>query len=491
MTSPPAPPASSARHALLIGVDAYDDAMYFPPLRYCANDVDGLAQALRRHNYQVTCLVSRDPNGAAASTDDTPATWRTIPDALARLKGSCDPTQTLWVHFSGHGRRYNDQDYLILQDTSPHNLNGTALRVANVISAMRASGAGRLLLTVDACQVSAAATRGAYDPEFAAALEQIALHEAQGFVFLAATGAGEIAWEVAGVTHGVFSSHLIDGVRGLAAAATGRSHVTVSALADYVRVKVGEWNERPHATGVIHQTPTRRIEGDGDFALTDRLDSGLPLLDGPGRAYLHALVDECATLRLPYAPEEGRATLPLERVYVALAADESSPAERRASARLLERLVRERRAQDPAARDVLLRVLAHDPYAARHLYMDPELRGLLAGSWATRARARARWRAGWRCRWPTPSPPSGIPCRCAPTTCTPTATPASRRRWGGRGCPCWCAWPTTPRRAGARAATRTCAWRPTAAHTWSGTSTPASAGRSGPGWWSAGPARGG
>ncbi|HHH40958.1 MAG TPA: NACHT domain-containing protein, partial [Chloroflexi bacterium] len=103
-----------------------------------------------------------------------------------------------------------------------------------------------------------------------------------------------------------------------------------------------------------------------------------PYTEADLSAYLQAVVDECDTVQLPYA-QEGRATLPLERIYVALRADRSSPAERKASYRLMQRLAQERETFRPGQveEQVLYRLALLDPYAARYLLYDPDRWGEL------------------------------------------------------------------------------------------------------------------
>lgn len=88
-------------------------------------------------------------------------------------------------------------------------------------------------------------------------------------------------------------------------------------------------------------------------------------------AYLQAVIRECETINLPYA-QEGEATLPLVRVYVALRAKRSSPVERRASHKLFEQLVRQGSKQGAIEERVLYEMTALNPYAARYLLYDEQ-----------------------------------------------------------------------------------------------------------------------
>ncbi|HFD39522.1 MAG TPA: NACHT domain-containing protein, partial [Anaerolineae bacterium] len=103
-----------------------------------------------------------------------------------------------------------------------------------------------------------------------------------------------------------------------------------------------------------------------------------PYTEADRTAYLQAVIAECETVNLPYA-SEGRASLPLERVYVALKADRSAPIERKASYSLLRRLAGIDPEALPGSLDerALYRAARLDPYAALHLIHDPDLRGRL------------------------------------------------------------------------------------------------------------------
>ena len=101
-----------------------------------------------------------------------------------------------------------------------------------------------------------------------------------------------------------------------------------------------------------------------------------PYTDADKDAYLRAVVATCDTIDLPYAPA-GEATLPLERIYVALKADRSSPAERKASFDLFRRLATEHEVAGRVDDRALYRAMLLDPYAARYLVYDERLRDRL------------------------------------------------------------------------------------------------------------------
>lgn len=104
-----------------------------------------------------------------------------------------------------------------------------------------------------------------------------------------------------------------------------------------------------------------------------------PYTPADRQAYLDAVVQACEYIHLPTGSD--RATIPLERVYVALKADRSSPAERQASQALFQALVDEHQAAHGGDYWRTVRQVARlNPYAARFLAHDPRFAEVLAGS---------------------------------------------------------------------------------------------------------------
>ncbi|MFG6107674.1 SUMF1/EgtB/PvdO family nonheme iron enzyme [Leptothoe sp. EHU-05/26/07-4] len=58
----------------------------------------------------------------------------------------------LWFFFAGHGCRYGDQDYLMPNDADPGDVPYTALPLHYITERLRRSGAGNVILFIDACR---------------------------------------------------------------------------------------------------------------------------------------------------------------------------------------------------------------------------------------------------------------------------------------------------------------------------------------------------
>jgi hypothetical protein len=88
---------------------------------------------------------------------------------------------------------------------------------------------------------------------------------AEGFAFIAASTAQQVAQEWAEKEHGVFSYYLLEGLSGKADR-TGKHLVTVDDLKTHVLDGLRRWNVEH---GGLLQEPTARTEGMGDIILAD------------------------------------------------------------------------------------------------------------------------------------------------------------------------------------------------------------------------------
>jgi hypothetical protein len=115
-----------------------------------------------------------------------------------------------------------------------------------------------------------------------------------------------------------------------------------------------------------------RVSAEQDTETTVLFPSPPAYRDEDLRTYLQAVIDACAYIHLPATLGSDRPAVPLERVYVALKADRSSRAERRASHEFFQSMVDERlalRGDDPWR--TVREVARLNPHAARFLRYSP------------------------------------------------------------------------------------------------------------------------
>lgn len=195
------------RVALLVGVDAYDDAT-FPALAHAGHDADLLAGVLQdpaAGGFDEVTLLAAGPTRAA------------VLDALRALRRDLRREDVLLVYFSGHGTQVPDGDqakrFLLQRDSRASDLETSALELEALQSWFSALAPARKVLIVDACfsgdgkSVVRPSTRQISDPE---TLTPSAASLGPGEAHLFATSPGRPALEDDGLGHGVYSYYLIE-----------------------------------------------------------------------------------------------------------------------------------------------------------------------------------------------------------------------------------------------------------------------------------------
>ncbi len=242
------------RWALLVGINRYNDPS-FAPLNFCVNDVIALQQVLEGLEYKVLGLHDNATEARLQPTKDN------IEAELIAICEAVGPDDLLWVHFACHGQIVDGRPILITQQTRARTLASSGLPLLKVEEQIKASQAGRLIITLDACHVGVEVGRGGSDPEFNRRVYDLA----QGFALIAASTAQQKAQEWREKEHGVFTYYLLEGLNG-EADQDSKQFVTVDDLKDYVLNQLRIWN--PLHGGLL-QEPTARTEGLGSMILAD------------------------------------------------------------------------------------------------------------------------------------------------------------------------------------------------------------------------------
>jgi uncharacterized caspase-like protein len=141
--------------AIAIGINQYDNLR---SLKYAKRDAEAMKTWCEQE-------AGFDPQGLFLFTEDSPPIPTNPPiltqPTYGRLKRFLQkqfetpllqPGDNLWFFFAGHGRRYQDKDYLMLPDSDPGNVGETAVSVDYVTERLRRSGADNVVLFLDACR---------------------------------------------------------------------------------------------------------------------------------------------------------------------------------------------------------------------------------------------------------------------------------------------------------------------------------------------------
>jgi formylglycine-generating enzyme required for sulfatase activity len=153
------------------------------------------------------------------------------------------PSDSLWFFFSGHGVREQGQDYLLLNDSDPdpEEVNNSAISLAFVTEQLRQSGAGNIMMFVDACRSVAKSGLG------------IELQSEQGIISIASCRPEQKSYEIEALGHGSFTYALLESLQ-----IQGEQNcATVERLCKRLKDRVGTLNREYKKPP---QTPYTRIE---------------------------------------------------------------------------------------------------------------------------------------------------------------------------------------------------------------------------------------
>ena len=140
-----------------------------------------------------------------------------------------NPEDNLWFFFAGHGKRDKDQDYLMFLDSSTVAVDRTAIPVDYVTQRLRRSGAGNVVLFIDACR----------DEDSRGGLG-IGQQEHKGVITFYSCAANQKSWEIDELKHGSFTHTLLEGLR----LQGGANCATVERLDQYLSYHVPQLNAR-------------------------------------------------------------------------------------------------------------------------------------------------------------------------------------------------------------------------------------------------------
>ena len=249
-----------------VGVEKYDDSR-ISSLKYAVADAQSVAAAFRASGVareHVTLLTSDATQPLLRPTRIALVT------ALQAVKQKARQGDRLIFFFAGHGVEEDGEQYLLTVDTRRDLVDATALPMDLINRALKGLQASDVLFIVDACRNAPDAARGDEGAQLTEGLVRgvqplIETSEQQARPELLATllscDVGQRAYEDPESGHGVFTTYLLKGLAGEAAAQNGP--VELRRLADYVTKEVSDWAKRSNK----QQTPRLLLEGDGDMVL--------------------------------------------------------------------------------------------------------------------------------------------------------------------------------------------------------------------------------
>lgn len=239
----------AARHALLVGIDRFEDPR-FNELRFASADALALAAALDEFD-DVQALVRPEETRRAA-----------ILEALAELERRIrSPRDTVLLYFSTHGslaqRPGGELDrYLVAGDTRLDLLRETGISVEELIHHAEKLASRRVAVVLATCHSGRGKSRltDGLVRALAARKEPLRWLEdvSEAVVVLSAAAFGEAAREDEALGHDVYTYFLIEALR--AADRDGDGAVTISEAHDYARERTWQFTrgqQRPAVESAI------------------------------------------------------------------------------------------------------------------------------------------------------------------------------------------------------------------------------------------------
>ena len=233
------------RWAVVIGIGEYEKRS-IPALRYATRDADAIYQFLTTQGgypkENVLLLTDASPQKPTLLNIK-----RALGDFLPRRAGRDD---MVLIYFAGHGAPEIDaggteadglSKYLIPRDGDPESLYTTALPMDEIQRIFARVQAERIVMLLDTCYSGNAGGR-----TFARATVRASglndqflerLTRSRGRVIITASGPNEVALEMPNLRHGLFTYHVLEGLKGKADR-NDDGIVTVSELYEYVEGQV-------------------------------------------------------------------------------------------------------------------------------------------------------------------------------------------------------------------------------------------------------------
>ncbi|MCP4155540.1 MAG: DUF1566 domain-containing protein [bacterium] len=248
------------RWAIIIGINDYKDKRIVD-LKTPRKDVK-MIEAVLKKNGQFdeihTMSDELDPGN-----ENFPKKEQVL-KKLQSLKAAIKPEDMVMFFFSGHGISNSTGDgFLVLANSYKENLNGTSLKVKDLVKWLGELKVKKSLILLDANREKFLVGK---DMKLKGIPVEDFGSNQPGGIFYAATP-GSNSYENNG-NPGIFTGYIADGIKGLAdVTANGGNNdkiVSFSELATYLRSGVSQWAKDSGR----NQTPLAKIVGDGKLAVS-------------------------------------------------------------------------------------------------------------------------------------------------------------------------------------------------------------------------------
>ncbi len=261
--------AERAGAAVVFGVGEYLHAESVRPLRFAAPDAEAVAKAL------VDPSICGFPAGKVKLLTDAEAGRDALVHHLSKwLPAHSKGAQIVVIYFAGHGtiqavgRR--EEGYLLPHDADPEDIVTRGILMTDLARWIEAIDAPAVVVCLDCCHAAKVITRGPSgsveprDMRIRPVLLQALT--GRGRYLIASCDEGQVSIEAEHLGHGLFTYHLLDGLRG-AGDRDGDGKVGISELFEFVAEAV---DREARALGMV-QKPWSSSSGPGGVFLSTPL----------------------------------------------------------------------------------------------------------------------------------------------------------------------------------------------------------------------------
>lgn len=204
------------RKALIVGLDNYPQC----PLTGCVNDAVAVADIVSKNedgspNFEVRTILNVVPQ-------------RTLMKSIYALFDGKSEVELFY--FAGHGIVKNGVSYIVTTDYDDYNYG---VKLDDILQIANSSKAKHKIIVLDSCYSGAMGTPGFFGNDQAII--------GDGLTILTSSMSNETSAEVNG--HGLFTSLLLEALKGGAADVTG--NITPGSIYAYIDKALGPWEQRP------------------------------------------------------------------------------------------------------------------------------------------------------------------------------------------------------------------------------------------------------
>jgi formylglycine-generating enzyme required for sulfatase activity/uncharacterized caspase-like protein len=219
--------------AIVVGINEYDNLRR---LNYAERDAESVRDFFGELGFEQVYFFAENAPVISASSGApflAEPTFGRLSNFLDRRfeQAFLSPRDNLWFFFAGHGNRAQSQDYLMLKDSNPRNLEKSALKLQDLAAQLQRSNAGNVILLLDACRDDGAGSRDGVG---------IGTKQ-QGVITFYSCAPSQLSYEIDELQAGAFTSALLQGLK--LRGADGNC-ATVDRLASYLKIRVPALVER-------------------------------------------------------------------------------------------------------------------------------------------------------------------------------------------------------------------------------------------------------